>query len=142
MSGVPRRPFTQEWGDLFCAAINDDSRYRDLGRNWTWPLALVLQRNDELGYPSDVVLRLELDRGRCRGARIVPLVEAPAPFRFSASYAVWKRIVRGQLDPIAAVMRRELDFEGSLPTLVMQVASIHALVACAQTVPTEFPDEL
>ena len=140
--GAPLRPFTQEWGDRFRAEINDDIRYREVGKNWTWPLALVLERNDGLGYPEDVVLRLELDRGHCHGAHLVAPTEAAAPFSFRAAYAVWKRIVRGQLDPIAAVMRRELSFEGSLTTLVLQVATIHALVACAQAVPTAFPDEI
>lgn len=135
------RPFTPEWGSRFCEIINGDLSFRDAARGWTWPLALVLEKNAELGYPEDVALRLALDAGRCGGATIVDAAKVDAPFKFRASYPVWKRIVRGELEPIAAVMRRELAFEGSLTTIVMQVRTIHALVACAQQVPTDFPDE-
>ena len=138
---VPRRPFTQAWADALRTVINDDAAYRAVAGGWCWPVALVLERAPDLGYPDDVAMRLELASGDCLEARALPADEADAPFVLRGSYAVWKRIVRGELDAIAAVVKQELALEGRLHTLVMHARWAKALVACAQRVPTEFPDE-
>jgi hypothetical protein len=70
-----------------------------------------------------------------------PAGASAAPFKLRGPYAVWKRLVRGELDPVMAVARGELRLEGPLTTLMMHVSSARALVACAQRVPTTFPDE-
>ena len=134
-------PFTQPWADALRAVINDDADYRATAKGWEWPLALVLERAESLGYPDDVAVRLDLDRGDCREARIVPGTSVEADFVLRGPYGVWKRIVRGELDPMAAVVKQELDLEGSLHTLLVHVKMAKALVACAQRVPTIYPDE-
>lgn len=138
---VPQRPFTQAWADAFRAAINDDADYRAAAKGWHWPLALVLERDVALGYPDDVAIRLELDSGDCHEALMVAPADADAPFVLRGPYPVWKRIVRGELDAMAAVVKQELVLEGRLHTLVMHAKSARALVACARKVPTDFPDE-
>ncbi|MGH7665555.1 MAG: SCP2 sterol-binding domain-containing protein [Gemmatimonadaceae bacterium] len=135
------RPFTQPWADRYRSAINAEPLCRDTGRTWTWPLALILEQCRELGYPNGAAVRLEITHGECHGATAFPVAGGDAPFALRADYPVWKRIVRGELDPIAAVMRRELALEGSLPTLVAHVAFTRALVKAAQAVPTDFPDD-
>jgi putative sterol carrier protein len=134
-------PFTPEWADRFREAINNDARYRAESKRWTWPLALILDAAPALGFDADVAIDLELKGGTCNAARIVPAAATKAPFKFRGPYGIWKRIVRGELDPVMAATRGELHFEGSLVTLLMHVASARALVACAQQVPTRFPDE-
>jgi putative sterol carrier protein len=134
-------PFTPEWADRFREAINSDPRYRAESKSWKWPLALILDAAPALGFDTAVAVDLELKGGICSAARIVPAAATKAPFKFRGPYAVWKRIVRGELDPVMAATRGELQFEGSLVTLLMHVASARALVACAQQVPTRFPDE-
>lgn len=138
---LPQRPFTQPWADAFRAAINADAGYRAVASGWHWPMALVLLRNEALGYPEDVAVRLDLEAGDCRDACIVAAAAVEAPFVLRGAYAVWKRIVRGELDAMAAVVKQELALEGRLHTLVMHAKSARALVLCAQKVPTAFPDE-
>ena len=138
---LPRRPFTQSWADTFRTVINRDAEYRAVASGWRWPLALVLERAPDLGYPDDIAIRLELDAGDCHEARIVAPADADAPYVLRGPYPVWKRIVRGELDAIAAVVKQELALEGRLHTLVMNARWAKALVACARQVPTEFPDE-
>lgn len=138
---MPHTPFTQPWADAFRAVINDDADYRAAAKGWQWPLALVLERTETFGYPEDVAVRLDLAGGDCRDARIVSASDAEAPFVLRGPYGVWKRIVRGELDPVAAVVMQELALEGSLHTMLMHAKSAKALVACAQRVPTTYPDE-
>lgn len=138
---MPELPFTQPWADALRAAINESSAFREAAREWKWPLAMVMQKDPTRGVPHDAAIRLELADGRCEEARVLPPEKPDAPFVFSAPYATWKRIVRSELDPIAAVISGAIAFEGRLATLVMHHMVARTLVQCAQQVPTLFPDE-
>jgi putative sterol carrier protein len=141
VSAPRHRPFTAAWAEAFHAAIETDDAYRSAAAKWTWPVALVLSPAPEFGYPDAVAVELQLDRGRCHGTQILPAEAAAAPFVLTAPYAVWKAVVRGELDPIVGVTRGKIAVRGSLATLMMQARAAAALVACAKAVPTAFPDE-
>ncbi len=134
------RPFTQSWTDAFVAAINADAAYRAAGASWTWPLALVLKAAPEHGYPDDVAVELQLDRGTCTGARVVTGEQSACDFVLRGDYDTWKSVVTGGADPVVAVTMGKLKLvKGSLTTLMLQTKAAKALVACAQAVPTDFP---
>ena len=139
MTGL--RPFSVEWAESFRAAINGDADYRGAAKSWTWPVALVLNAAPALGYGDDIAVEFALDRGDCRSAAIIPASAVTAPFVFRADFPVWKQMAQGALDPILAVTRRQVALTGSLTTLLLHAKAAKALVACAQRVPTHFPDE-
>lgn len=141
MSAAALRPFTPAWAEAFHAAIEADEPYRIAAAKWTWPVALVLSPAPEHGFPESVAVELQLDRGRCHGVQIVSADAVTAPIALTAPYAVWKSIVRGELDPIVGVTRGKIAVRGSLATLMMHARAATALVACAKAVPTAFPDE-
>lgn len=138
---MPIPPFTQRWADAFCAAVNADERYAEAARGWRWPVAFVLDRVPEHGYPEDVAVELTLEGGRCTGAQAMRLADVTAPFRFRGDYRAWKRISRGELDPVNAVMKRELAFSGAITTLMLHTGWARALVACVRSVDSAYPDE-
>ena len=135
------RPFTQPWADALREALNTDAAYRKAAVHWTWPVLLVLDATPELGYPEPSAVRFDLDRGHCSAAQVVALDGADAPFVLRASYAVWKKVVHGTLDPVMAVALRQVRLQGSLTTLMLHAHAAKALVTCARSVPTHFPDE-
>lgn len=135
------RPFTPAWADAFRAAIEASSAYREAGAKWTWPMAFVLDAAPEFGYAEPVAVELALDRGRCHRAAILAPESVTAPFVLSAPYATWKRIAKGELDPIVAVTRGLLKVRGAIATLMLHARSATALCACARDVATAFPDE-
>ncbi len=134
-------PFSPEWADAFRAAIEADAAYRAAAAKWVWPVAFVLDAAPQHGYPDAVAVELALDHGRCHGAVIRRPGDVSAPIVLRGPYATWKSIVRGELDPLAAVTRGKLHVEGSIFTLMLHAKAATALVACARTVPTRFPDE-
>ena len=134
-------PFTQPWADALRDAINADQAYRVAARTWTWPVALVLEAAPALGYPVDTAVEFDLDRGACTAVRVLDPSATTAPFVLRGQYAAWKRIVRGALDPVMAVALRHVTLRGSLTTLMLHAGAAKALIACARTVPTHFPDE-
>ncbi|MHB8838402.1 MAG: SCP2 sterol-binding domain-containing protein [Gemmatimonadaceae bacterium] len=138
---TPLRPFTQAWADALRIAINGDQAYRTAAANWTWPVALVLDAAPEFDYDVDTAVEFSLHRGTCTAVQVLDAAAVTAPIVLRAPYAVWKRIVRGALDPVMAVVLRHVSLKGSLSTLMLHAGAAKALVACARMVPTHFPDE-
>lgn len=138
---MAHRPFSPPWAEAFREAIESDAAYRAAAAKWTWPVALVLEATPELGYADALAVELALDRGRCHAAAIRPRDAVTAPFVLTAPYAVWKAVVRGDLDPLVGVTRGKIAVQGSLATLMLNAKSAAALCACARLVPTAFPDE-
>src|SRR5438874_13174902 len=85
-----------EWVAAYGAAINASDEYRTASTEWTHgSVALVLPAQPAIGVPDDVAILLDLDRGVCRGANLVPRPEAQqAPFILPAEYRYWKRTIK------------------------------------------------
>lgn len=95
-----------------------------------------------IGIADAVGIWLDLDRGSCRTAKLVPAAEAAtASFVLTASYASWKQVMRKELNPIAGIMLRKIALQGALPVIVRFVKSAEELVQAATGVPTRFLDE-
>lgn len=137
-------PFpSREWVSAYGAAINASVGYRAASTEWTHgSVALVVNRQPELGIAEPVGIWLDLDRGACRAAKVVSQNEADqAAFVITGDYAHWKRVIRKELGPIAGIMQRKLTLKGSLPIVVRFVKSAEELVQAATLVPTKFLDE-
>jgi putative sterol carrier protein len=132
-----------EWVAAYGEAINASEAYRTASTEWTHgSVALVLPAQPAIGVPDDVGIWLDLDRGVCRGARLVTRQQAQeAPFVLTAEYRYWKQILKKELGPIAGIMQRKVALVGSLPIVVRFIKSAEALVDAATRVPTRFLDD-
>jgi putative sterol carrier protein len=131
------------WVAAYESAINASDDYRNASTEWTHgSVALVLPAHPAIGVSDDVGIWLDLDRGVCRGARLVSRAEAQqAPFVLTAEYRYWKQILKKELGPIAGIMQRKVALVGSLPIVVRFIKSAEALVDAATRVPTRFLDD-
>jgi putative sterol carrier protein len=131
------------WVAAYEDAINKSQEYRAASTDWTHgSVALVMPAQPAIGVPDDVGIWLDLDRGVCRGAKLVTREEAQkAPFVLTAEYRYWKQIIRKELGPIAGIMQRKVGLVGSLPIVVRFIKSAEALVDAATRVPTRFLDD-
>ncbi|PYP70456.1 MAG: Fis family transcriptional regulator [Gemmatimonadetes bacterium] len=132
-----------EWVSAYGTAINASAAYRAASAEWTHgPVALVVNPQPEIGIGEPFGIWLDLDRGSCRGARVVSQGEAEnAAFVITGDYGRWKQVIRKELGPIAGIMQRKLTLKGSLPIVVRFVKSAEELVQAATQVPTRFLDE-
>jgi len=131
------------WVAAYEEAINQSATYRAASLEWTHgAVALVVNPRPDIGLPDPVGIWLDLDRGACRGAKVVTSAEAgQAPFVLTSDYVRWKEVIRKQLGPIAGIMQRKIALQGSLPIIVRFIRSAEALVEAATLVPTRFLDE-
>lgn len=132
-----------DWVAAYEAAINSSDDYRTASTEWTHgSVALVMPAQPAIGVPEDVGIWLDLDRGVCRAAKLVPRQDAlQAAFVLTAEYRYWKQIIKKELGPIAGIMQRKVALQGSLPIVVRFIKSAEALVDAATRVPTRFLDD-
>jgi len=138
---VTTPPFTQTWADAFRHVVNNDLVFRDAGRGWSAPLALVLDNGAPIGLIGPVAMEISMDGGVCQSARIISPDACTAPFVVRAGFETWRAILDGSLDPLAAVMRGEVSLTGELRDLMMHARAITALAQCARAVSNDYPDQ-
>ena len=75
--------------------------------------------------------------------QVIPAKDAEgAAFVIVAPYALWKTVIRGELDPTKGMMQGKLKLtKGHMPTMVKYVNASKALVSSTSRVPTKFRDE-
>jgi putative sterol carrier protein len=133
---------TEDWFHALEERINASQGYRDAAADWEGDIAFVIQAEPDRNVPADVWGYLDLWHGACRDARVVtPEQGAEARYVLTAPYTRWKDIVRGDLDPIKAMMQGKLKVRGDLPTIVRYVRAAVELVHQTGEVDTAFPDE-
>jgi putative sterol carrier protein len=132
-----------EWVAMYQEAINGNPAYKVGGANWDkGVVALICKAKPDFGLAEDTGIWLDLHKGVCREAKMVPAADAAkAPFCITGEYARWKQVIRKELDPITGMLQGKLRLKGDLPTIVRFVDASKALVESAGRVATEFPDD-
>lgn len=130
------------WANAYKDAINQNALYRKAAADWEQgSVALVCKAEPKLGLAQAEAIILDLLRGECRGVVYTndELDLDDAAFVIEASYAQWRAIIAGELDPILAMLTSQLRLsKGHLPTLIKDVEGSQQLVLSAARVETEF----
>jgi putative sterol carrier protein len=138
---VPEFP-TDPWVKAFIEQINGSAEYADSGAGWEGDVAIVIEAEPDRAVPQTVWALLELHDGGCRGGGVVDEERGTrAPFVIRASYSRWKDVIRGDLDPIKAMMQGKLKVQGDLPRIIRYARATNELAHLTQLVNTSFPDE-
>jgi putative sterol carrier protein len=133
-----------EWCSAYKDAINANPGYKVAGKDWTHgAVAMVVMADPAIGIAEDMAMWLDLHQGECKECRLTSREDAEkAPFVIVASYARWKEVIRGQLDPTKGMMQNKLKLtKGNMPTMVKFVTASKELVESTSRVPTSFVDE-
>lgn len=130
------------WANAYKDAINQNALYQQSAKNWDQgAIALVCQASPEAGVPEAVGMVLDLEHGACRGVVYTSDREEifRTPFVIEASYTQWKAVLRGETDPIRAMLQGQLKLaKGHLPTIIKDVEGSKQLVLSASQIDTEF----
>jgi putative sterol carrier protein len=133
-----------EWTNALRVALNNCRAYREVGKPWTFgAVAMIVQRDADDDHSCGAGIVLDVHRGECRSARFVEGECDPqdAEFVIVGSYARWRDVIEGRLDPIKGMMEGKLKLaRGHLPTIIRFVEPTRLVVASASKVPTQFAD--
>jgi putative sterol carrier protein len=134
--------FTEEWANACCEALNRGGAYGVAAAQWEEGVSVLTMAADPAhGIMEDRAVLLDAHRGHCRGARVASAADMEAAsFVFRADAATWKRLLAGEVEPVAAIMAGKLKLtKGSLMTLAKYAKAASAMVAAAGEVGGTFP---
>ncbi len=132
-------PFaTEAWVQRFKVEINASEDYRRAAKNWEGDFLFVVE--PDAGNPRPISMYVDLYHGECRQAFLVSDGAAPpAEFVISASMRVWQAVAQKQLDPIKALLTRQLKLAGNMAKVMRNVKAANELVNCTTRFDTQFP---
>jgi putative sterol carrier protein len=131
-------PFPSDaWIKALMAELNASDAYREAARNWEGDFYFVV--TPEHDAPG-TTLYMDLWHGQCRAAYEVldPLARTPE-FVIEAPLSFWRKVVSGRLDPIQALVTRQLRLKGQLVKVMRAPRAAAELVRCCARIPTEWP---
>ncbi len=132
-------PFaTEAWVQRFKVEINASEDYRRAAKNWEGDFLFVVE--PDAVNPRPISMYVDLYHGQCRQAFLVSDSVVPrAEFVISASMRVWQAVAQKQLDPIKALLTRQLKLTGNMAKIMRNVKAANELVNCTTRFDTQFP---
>ncbi len=130
-----------EWVAAFKDAVNTSEAYKVSAAKWEGDFYFVVEPKGTLKEP--VKFYLDLWHGACREAHLVEGPEAKEPeFIIEGTIDTFRKIFKHDLDPIRALVSRQLKLKGNLGKIMRSVKATLDLVNAASNVDTRYPDEV
>jgi putative sterol carrier protein len=125
-----------EWLQALTVKLNSDERYAQIARNWEGDMCVVIEPSGPL--KEQQFYYLDLWHGKCRQTEILKdLSSRQTKYVLTATYDNISRIMKGELDPMQAMMTRKLQVKGSMVYMMRNVPTVLDFVRCAREVTTE-----
>jgi putative sterol carrier protein len=125
-----------EWLKELETKLNTDARYAEIAKNWEGDLAYEIEADDKL--KTKMVLYLDLWHGKCRSIDAnYDLSKGKPAFILTAPYAIFAKVLLGQLDPMQAMLTRKLNVTGSMAVMMRSVPTVLDFVRCAKEITAE-----
>jgi len=125
-----------EWLEKLVEKLNTDEQYARIAKNWEGDMACVFEPGGPL--KEQQIYYLDLWHGKCRKATILKdLAEVKPAFILKAPYENFVRVVKGELDPMQAMLTRKLQVQGSMAYMMRNVPTVLDFVRCLKEITTE-----
>jgi len=131
-------PFaTEAWIKRLGDECNNSETYREAARNWEGDFYFIVEP-DGTGH-EPIYMYMDLYHGRCRQAFMPDDFTALSPeFCISGPLRVWQAIAQKKMDPIKALLTRQLSVKGNMAKIMRNVRAANALVHCTTSFETDF----
>ncbi len=135
---MPKFP-SDEWIKALADELNQSESYREAAEKWEGDFFFVV--NEGSGVPEDVYLYMDLWHGECREAfqATDPSVKTPE-FVIRAPVSAWQKVIEKKIDPIRALMTRQLKLTGTMTKIMKHPKAATELVNCCTLVETTWPE--
>ena len=128
---------SEEWVKEFCKLLNENKEYEEAAKNWEGDFLFIVTPDE--GLDKEYVFYVDLWHGKCREARMLKSrEEKKAEFIYEGPYSNWKKLIKGEIDPIKGLLTRKFKLKGSMMKVMRATKAAKELVATASKVPTEF----
>jgi putative sterol carrier protein len=125
---------SEDWVNAAKEKLNSDPRYAQIAKSWEGDIRFVIEPDGSLAQPCWIYL--DLWHGSCREAYI----ETPdgdnkkTAFTLKAPFENFAKILKGELDPMQAMLTRKLVVQGNMAVMMRSVPTVLDFVRCCREV--------
>ena len=131
---------SQAWVTRLMDEVNRSEAYQSAAKNWEGDFLFVVEPGGTLADP--IYMYMDLYHGKCRQAFIIDQPDSLDPeYQVRGKMHVWQAIAEQQLDPIKALLTRQLLLKGNMAKVMRNVKAASELVNCTTRLDTVFPAE-
>jgi putative sterol carrier protein len=128
-----------EWVIDLMEKLNTDERYAQIAHNWEGDMLFQIEPGGALTHPR--LFYLDLWHGKCRNAYLVDdSKEIKSVFVLKAPYDNYVRLLKGEWEPMQALLTRKLSVQGNMATLMRNVPTVLDFVRCCREVTDGFEE--
>ncbi|MHA2370001.1 MAG: SCP2 sterol-binding domain-containing protein [Candidatus Hodarchaeales archaeon] len=130
---------SEEWLEEYAKKINENPLYAKAAAKWEGDFLYVIQPDGtepEEFRDQEIITYYDLWHGKCRKAFLVTeeTGKPDAEFVCSGKYAVWAKVLKGELDPIKALMMRKFKLKGNMAKALRAGKAARELVRSANLI--------
>lgn len=156
---------SKEWLEEYCKMLNQNKEYKEAGKGWGvgWNGDFIFQIEnipvDKISFedlPADLAKQLkeyvingtsysyiQLEDGECKGTCLIKdPKEVEVGFIMKGPYENWKKLTKGEIDPIRGLLTRKFKLEGSMAKVMRYTRAASLMTKTSSSVKTEFVDEV
>ncbi len=132
------------WAEAAMAMVNADPESVEAARGWAGDFGLVIEA--EAGrLEKHFVAWVRPEAGRIAELRVLvdpdDLDELEPAYRVRAPYSVWKGLLLGRVDPVQAILQRQLRIEGDVQPILERMRYKDIATRVLRRLETRFIDE-
>lgn len=122
-----------EWVQALHEKLNSDARYAEIARNWEGDMICEVEQS--AGLDQSILYYLDLWHGQCRRVEVISdSSSAKAAFRLKAPYENYVRLLKGELEPMQALLTRKIGVQGNMAVLMRSVPTVLDFVRCCREI--------
>jgi putative sterol carrier protein len=126
-----------EWLQALMEKLNADEKYAQIARNWEGDMTFIVEPGGALAETKQFYL--DLWHGKCRQAYVFEGVrEAKPVLALKIPYENGVRLLKGELDPMQALLTRKFGVEGNMAILMRNVPTVLDFVRCCREITDSF----
>jgi putative sterol carrier protein len=129
---------SDEWIKALKDQLNASASYAEIAKNWEGDFYF------HVDWPSGApptLLYIDLWHGKCRDAFLVTDANARKPaFRLSASIGNFARVIKGELDPLQAMVTGKIKVQGNMVMMMKNIPTVLEFVRVCQQIESVFTD--
>lgn len=122
-----------EWVSSLSDKLNTDPKYAQVARKWEGDILFLVEPGGPL--QRSINYYLDLWHGKCRDAYVVEQIQNLRPaFTLRAPYNNYIQILKGDLDPMQAMLTRKLSVQGNMAVLMRNIPTVLDFVRCCKEI--------
>ncbi len=131
---------SEEWIEKYVQELNANDAYEDAAKTWEGDFIFQIDPDGEV-VEKTIRFYLDLWHGKCREGRMAGS-DDDAEYVYAGPYGNWKKLIKGEIDPIKGLMSRKFKLsKGDMGKVMRATKAAAELVTTASNIPTKFMDE-